>query len=133
MKKEINIMNLLKRAGAYTFDVYFITTLQIVGFAIFRSIYYGEFRLSLVYILENQKLSYFFISVYYFLLCEFFFSKTLGKRIFKLEVIFTKNRFISVLIRTLTRLFPFDLFFILILNNKPLHDILANTSVAEKS
>ncbi|AQX85746.1 hypothetical protein ATB97_11685 [Elizabethkingia bruuniana] len=65
-------------------------------------------------------------------MCEYIFSKTLGKKIFKLKIVYNKNRLLSAIIRTLIRLFPFDLFFILIPKYKPLHDILAKTEVIKR-
>lgn len=69
--------------------------------------------------------------VLYFFLSEFFFSLTIGKRILKLRVITnsSKNKFISIFIRIISRLIPFDLITFLFLNNKLLHDHLSETTV----
>lgn len=90
------------------------------------------------YILKNHSeqilfyaLIYQFVPfLLYWFISEYFFSATIGKKIFKLKVVATSNRFFQIFLRTLVRLLPFDLFFILI-NGKPLHDILSKTSVED--
>ncbi|ATL45338.1 hypothetical protein CQS02_19560 [Elizabethkingia miricola] len=126
---EDKITVFFRRGLAYTFDIYFITTSQVIIFSLYRYISSDFFRLSLLYIIQNFKFLFLINGLLYFFLCEYFFSKTLGKKIFKLEIIYNRNKLLSAIIRTLIRLFPFDLFFILIPKYKALHDILAKTEV----
>lgn len=65
----------------------------------------------------------------YFLLSEFFFKKTLGKKLLKLEVICYEKRFYRIFIRTICRLIPLDLITFLFYEDKLLHDVLSQTSV----
>jgi len=63
---------------------------------------------------------------------EFFFKTTFGKLIFKLKIHYIGNNifFVSILIRTISRLIPFDVFFLLLNNeNLLLHDKLSKTIV----
>mgnify|MGYP003595231409 CR=1 FL=1 len=90
------------------------------------------------YILKNHSeqilfyaLTYQFVPfLLYWFISEYFFSATIGKKIFKLKVVVTSNRFFQIFLRTLVRLLPFDLFLVLI-NEKPLHDKLSKTSVED--
>ncbi|WP_232705116.1 RDD family protein [Epilithonimonas sp. JDS] len=124
---------IIKRFFAYAFDVYFITVVQLLLFNFYRYFSTGVSSLSMVYILENFRNYFVAISIFYFLATEFLFNKTLGKKIFKLEVIFTDKTFLSALIRSIIRLFPFDIFFILIFKDRFLHDYLSKTYVVDRS
>ncbi|PSL87103.1 RDD family protein [Elizabethkingia miricola] len=132
IRLEDKIIDFFRRGLAYIFDIYFITTSQIIIFSLYRYISSDLFRLSLLYIIQNFRFLFLINALLYFFLCEYIFSKTLGKKIFKLKIVYNKNRLLSAIIRTLIRLFPFDLFFILIPKYKPLHDILAKTEVIKR-
>ena len=69
----------------------------------------------------------------YFFVSEMFFGKTLGKKLMKLKVIQTgnKNKFITIFIRTISRLIPLDLVTFLIFENELLHDKISKTKVVE--
>lgn len=123
---------LLKRSFAYILDIYIVSLSQLVLFSLYHYYYSGEFRLSMVYIIENFKILFISIGLVYFSLCEFFFSKTIGKKIFGLEVLFEKKSLKSILFRTLIRLFPLDLFFIIIFKDRVLHDYISNSYVQKK-
>ncbi|AQX00881.1 RDD family protein [Elizabethkingia anophelis] len=120
---------MFKRCAAYILDVYFVTITQIILFTLLDYLFFGI--LNLMSVMIKYKISVLINSILYFFFCEYFFSKTLGKRVFKLKVVYMKSRFSSAVIRTVTRMFPFDLFFVLINDNQPLHDILAKTDVKE--
>ena len=122
---------LIKRCFSYIFDIYFITTAHIILFSLFRFYVTGVFRLSLLYVLQNYN--YVLITVYflYFLFSEYFFRKTLGKKIFRLKVISEKNKFSQYLIRSFSRLIPIDFVFIFFTKNQTFHDIISKTKVVE--
>lgn len=65
----------------------------------------------------------------YFFICELFFSATFGKKIMKLKVTSERNPFISVFIRTICRLIPFDLLTFILFKEELLHDRLSKTKV----
>ncbi|MCT3845051.1 RDD family protein [Elizabethkingia anophelis] len=122
-----NVM--FKRCAAYILDVYFVTITQIILFTLLDYLFFGI--VNLMSVILKYKISVLINSILYFFFCEYFFSKTLGKKVFKLKVVYKKSRFSSAVIRIITRMFPLDLFFILINSNQPLHDILAKTDVKE--
>ncbi|PIE50249.1 MAG: hypothetical protein CSA38_04145 [Flavobacteriales bacterium] len=65
----------------------------------------------------------------YFFISEFIFLSTVGKKVMKLKVSYEKNRFLSILIRTLSRLIPLELISFLILKDQLLHDKISKTKV----
>ncbi len=65
----------------------------------------------------------------YFFVAEVYFGKTVGKKAMNLKVIAEKNRYKSVLIRTICRLIPMDLITFIFLGDRLLHDYLSNTKV----
>lgn len=119
---------LIKRILAYILDVYLTSLVQLIIFSLYRFADSGVFRLSMFYVVKNFWFLYLFLSLFYFFTAEYFFQKTVGKKIFKLEVIFTNRNLKSIFIRTVIRLIPIDVFFILIYR-KTLHDILSKTVV----
>lgn len=121
-----------KRVFAYLSDMYIVTLFQLLLFSIYRYAIEGEFKLSMLYILSNYKYLFIFIYLMYFFVFEFYFKQTLGKKIFKLEVVFKNRNILSIVIRTLVRLIPVDLFLIILKNNKTLHDVLSGTEVISK-
>lgn len=123
------MMVMYKRSLAYILDIYIVSLSQLILFSLYHYYHSGEFRLSMVYIIENFKILFISIGLVYFSFSEFFFSKTLGKKIFGLEVLFEKKSLKFILVRTLTRLFPLDLFFIIIFKNRVLHDYLSKSYV----
>lgn len=123
---------LRKRIFAYILDLYIVTLSQLLIFSLYRSLDEKEFGLSFMYIITNHKYTFLFIYYIYYLVSEFLFLKTIGKKIFKLEVKFTNRNLMSIIIRTVSRLIPIDLFFIVFNRNKTLHDILSNTQVIDK-
>ena len=66
------------------------------------------------------------------MISEFFFSKTIGKKIMKINVEFEKNKILSILIRSFARLIPLELISFLYFEDKLLHDVLSNTKVIQK-
>ena len=105
---------MIKRVFAYLFDCYLITTIQLVAYSIYNFCDTGEFRLSMLYVINNFKFFFIFFYLFYFFTGEYIYRKTIGKKIFKLEVVYSKRDLKSILIRTLVRLVPIDVFFILV-------------------
>jgi uncharacterized RDD family membrane protein YckC len=66
--------------------------------------------------------------VYYFF-CELIWNQTLGKKITKMKLNGSRPTFVSVLIRSLTRLIPFYPISLLGLSSRGLHDIFSQTKV----
>lgn len=122
---------MLKRILAYLLDGYLITTIQLIIYSLYNYFVSGEFRLSMLYMITNFRFLFIFIYLFYFFICEFLWKKTLGKKIFKLEVMYEKRDLKSIIIRTISRLIPVDLFAILIYK-RTLHDIFSRTNVIEK-
>lgn len=127
--KKNNYM--IKRIFAYILDLYLVSLSQFLLFAIYNFLQTGVFHLSMLYVINNFKFLFIFFYLFYFFVCEFIYRKTIGKKIFKLEVVYSKRDLKSIFIRTIVRLVPIDVFFILI-NRRTLHDILSNTNVIEK-
>lgn len=71
----------------------------------------------------------FFPFMIYYFISEYYFSRTIGKKIMKLEIVIKTNRLLSILIRTISRLIPFDPITFVLFKNKLLHDYLSNTKV----
>lgn len=69
----------------------------------------------------------------YFFVSESIFDKTIGKKILKLKIEQTKtnNKYLSIFVRTISRLIPLDLATFLIFENELLHDKLSKTKVVE--
>ena len=123
---------IIKRFFAYAFDIYFVPVMQLLIFSLYRYITTGEVYPSMLYILQNFRILFISNYILYYFITEFLFNKTLGKKIFKLEVVYKNKTLLSILIRSLVRLFPLDLFFILIFKDKVLHDYLSKTLVIDK-
>lgn len=119
---------MINRIFAYILDFYIVSLSQFFLFAIFNFLKTGVFHLSMLYVIENFKFLFIFFYLLYFFICEFVYGKTIGKKIFKLEVVYVKKDLKSIFIRTIVRLIPIDVFFILI-NRRTLHDILSKTNV----
>lgn len=118
-----------KRFLAYLIDgVILVTPLQIIAFLTWDTILNEYTQYVLPIALTLQFLPF----ILYFLISEFFFSKTIGKKIMKLTVKFEKNRMSSIIIRSFARLIPLELFTFLYFEDKLLHDVLSNTKVIEK-
>ena len=61
----------------------------------------------------SKLLNYYFISYsLYFIVCEYFFSRTIGKYFFKFKVVFKSNnsinKLMNVIIRTIVRYIPLN-------------------------
>ncbi len=67
----------------------------------------------------------------YFFITELIFLKTVGKKIMKIQVAFTGNRFLSILLRTICRFIPLDLVSFLIDEKFLWHDKLSGTQVID--
>lgn len=74
--------------------------------------------------------------VFYYSLQEYLFNSSIGKMIFKLKIVSAKtNRkptFSQILIRSISRLIPIDIFFYLFKRPIGLHDIISKTVVIKK-
>ena len=74
--------------------------------------------------------------VFYYSLQEYLFNTSIGKLIFKLKVVSAitneKPTFSQILIRSLSRLLPIDIFFYLFKRPIGLHDIISKTLVIKK-
>lgn len=123
---------IIRRISAYIFDLYFITVVQYIGFNLYRYLDDGIFNPSMLYIINNFSFIIILNYLLYMAFSEYFFEQTLGKKLFKLKVFFDTKDLMSILIRTIIRLFPLDLFFIIIFKNKVLHDYLSRTIVKTK-
>lgn len=75
--------------------------------------------------------------VFYYSLQEYLFNTSIGKMIFKLKVVSAKTNekptFSQILIRSLSRLIPIDIFFYLFKRPIGLHDIISKTVVIKKN
>ena len=129
---KIFVMNdiIKKRIIAYLIDgVIIITPLQIFAFLTWDKILNEYSDYLIIITLTIQFVPF----ILYFMISEFIFSKTIGKKIMKLEVEFEKNRIASILIRSLSRLIPLEIVSFFYFENKLLHDILSKTSVVSKN
>mgnify|MGYP006111332851 CR=1 FL=1 len=74
--------------------------------------------------------------IFYYVIQEFLFNTTIGKSVFKLMVISVntgeKLTLSDVIIRTLTRFIPFDVFFFFSKRPVGLHDMISKTVVVMK-
>lgn len=121
---------MIKRVLACVLDIYLVTLIQLLMYTLYNFFRFGQFRLSMLYVIDNFRILFVFFFFLYYFISEYLFRKTIGKRIFKLEVIFTRRDLKTIIIRTIIRLVPIDVFFILIYK-KTLHDILSKTDVVE--
>jgi uncharacterized RDD family membrane protein YckC len=72
--------------------------------------------------------------ILYFFISEFIFTTTVGKKIMKLKIEYSGNKFFVFLIRTISRLIPLDLIsFFLLKDDKLLHDYISKTRVVLKN
>ncbi|OEJ99340.1 hypothetical protein A8C32_09255 [Flavivirga aquatica] len=83
---------------------------------------------------SSSLLNYFISYFSYFILCEYFFLVTIGKKLFKFKVIVNKssslNMFIAIFIRTIIRLFPFNPISFLFTKEKMFwHEIFSDTKL----
>jgi uncharacterized RDD family membrane protein YckC len=76
------------------------------------------------------------ILIIYYLITEYKFNTTLGKKIMRLEVVFftsKEEKLKTTIIRTISRLIPFDILSFILNNNGDLwHDSLSKTKVISK-
>ncbi|MEC5157479.1 RDD family protein [Chryseobacterium sp. MP_3.2] len=121
---------MIKRVLACVLDIYLVTLIQLLMYTLYNFFRVGQFRLSMLYVIDDFRILFVFFFLLYYFISEYLFRKTIGKRIFKLEVIFTRRDLKTIIIRTIIRLVPIDVFFILIYK-KTLHDILSKTDVVE--
>ena len=74
--------------------------------------------------------------IFYYVIQEFLFNTTIGKSVFKLMVISVntgeKLTLSDVIIRTLSRFIPFDVFFFFSKRPVGLHDMISKTVVVMK-
>lgn len=125
---ETSKMNDLKkrRIIAYLIDgIIIITPLQMIAFLSWDKILSDYTDYLLIIALTFQFLPF----VLYFMISEFIFSKTIGKKIMKLKVEYERNRIPSIFIRSFSRLIPFEIISFLYFENKLLHDVLSKTIV----
>ncbi len=121
----------IKRIKALIIDCYLFTFLAIILLSVFKSIVLGEFFFSIT-VLDKYRYIYVVMYLLYFFISEYFFSKTIGKKMMGLKVVCEKKKLESILLRTLTRLFPFDLIYALAnIDYKPLHDVVSKSLVEE--
>lgn len=76
------------------------------------------------------------IMLLYFFISEYFFGKTLAKKILKLKVVYsskTKNKMLNIFLRTIFRLIPLDIFSIFFnVDALMWYDMLSRTKVIEE-
>lgn len=125
----INWNFLIKRTFAYIFDIYLVTLLQLICFSAYTYIKTGVLSLSMFNVLTNYRLPFILVFLLYFFFLEYKYHKTLGKKIFGLEILWINKDLKSIFIRTITRLFPLDVFFVFFIQNQLLHDFLSKTQV----
>lgn len=117
---------ILKRILAFLIDGAIVTiSLQIVSLPLWNYVLnnYPEGLLYIAFVFQLVPfLLYYFIS-------ECFFSRTVGKRIMKLKISVEGEKFTSILIRTISRIIPFDPITFLFFKDKLLHDYLSKTKV----
>ena len=86
--------------------------------------------------LNNPIILMFPFMIFYYLIQEFLFNTTVGKSVFKLMVISTttgeKLTLSDVIIRTLCRFIPLDMFFFFSKRPVGLHDMISKTVVVMK-
>ncbi|NAS30330.1 RDD family protein [Flavobacteriaceae bacterium R38] len=115
MKRRIRLYNLLIDS-----TVFFILVLLL-------SILLKEY-------VEREELKYFMILIYYlyYFFFELIFGQTIGKMITKTKIVDIKSGgkpgFIRILIRTLSRLIPFD-FLSYLFSSNGIHDKLSKTKL----
>lgn len=115
-----------KRILAYLIDgIIIITPIQMIAFLSWDKILNDYTDYLLVIALTIQFLPF----VLYFMISEFIFSKTIGKKVMKLKVEYERNRIPSIFIRSFSRLIPFEIISFLYFENKLLHDVLSKTIV----
>ena len=118
-----------KRILAYLIDgVILITPLQITAFLVWDITLKNYIENLLVIAFAFQFLPF----ILYFMISEFFFSKTVGKKVMNLTVVFEKDILSSVAIRTFARLIPLELLSFFFYDDKLLHDVLSNTKVIKR-
>lgn len=117
---------ILKRMYAYLIDMIVIS----IPLYIFILIFWDKFVTSpqnmFLFIALIIQFLLFFI---YFFISEAFFGKMIGKKIMNLKVVTHKNRFISMLIRTMGRFIPLDLISFIFFKDQLLHDYISKTKV----
>lgn len=124
-----NIVSKPKRVVNLIIDTVFcyFTTVFILAFI------YFDFYNDVMTISTNLIRVYILIALFfYYLLCEYFYGKTLGKFITKTKVISFKNdkpTFLAILIRTICRFIPFYFLSFLGTSNLGLHDLISKTKV----
>lgn len=120
---------ILKRIYAYLIDMIVIS----VPLYIFMFAFWEKFTTATPNnFLINALIIQFLPFLIYFFISEAFFEKTIGKKIMNLKVVAENNRFVSVLIRTICRLIPFDLVTFIFFKDQLLHDYLSKTKVIYK-
>lgn len=117
---------ILKRMYAYLIDMIIIS----VPLYIFILIFWEKFITTTPNnFLLNALIIQFVPFFIYFFISESFFGKTIGKKIMDLKVVTDKNRFISMLIRNISRFIPLDLISFIFFKDQLLHDYLSKTKV----
>ena len=117
---------IVKRIFAFLIDGVIVTLpFQIIAFQIWDYLL-KNYADELIYIIMAYQFLPYLI---YFFISEMFFSKTIGKKIMNLKVVVEKDKFISILVRTICRLIPFDVITFIFFKDKLLHDYLSKTRV----
>lgn len=116
----------IRRFLAFYIDFFFTAFLSLLLYFIFSSLYinipYIEYGYSYIYLI-------FFI---YIFICEFLFKKTIGKKICGLKVVFSGTKYFGcfILLRTISRLIPFEPFSVFMNTNQIMwHDRFSKTQV----
>lgn len=121
-------MKITDRLINYIVDV---SIISIISFfiAIIMKILFGILFMNILIWLQ---LIFFFT---YYIILEYKYGQTIGKRITKTKVEFPKNsnRFNVILIRTISRLIPLEPFSVLNSNVKMWHDKLSNTNLVKNN
>ena len=130
-----------KRFSAFFIDFIVVIFIYSIVISLINKLY--DIRLDKVF---NSNLVFAPFIILYYTIQEYLFHSTIGKLLFKLEVVsadsnsFTDNEtrhhsyptFYQVFIRSITRIIPFNVFFFLSKRPVGLHDILSKTVVTRQ-
>jgi len=130
-KENITILLWWKRLIGFVVDFVIILIIYSLFVSISAEIY--NTRINKIY---NPLLLISPFIVFYYSLQEYLFNTSIGKMIFKLKVVSAKANgkptFSQIIIRSLSRLIPIDIFFYLFKRPIGLHDIISKTVVIKK-
>jgi len=120
---------ILKRFYAYLIDILIISIPSYIFILCFWNSFIKDTATKFLLTSAIIQFAPFFL---YFLISETFFHKTIGKKIMTLKVVTDKNRFVSVLLRTICRFIPLDLITFIFCNDQLLHDYMSKTKVVSE-